>query len=700
MTSVASTSSERARSPQNATRWMQLTLVEDDPKDFDAALWRQVFIDSQSNATCLSAGGYIAYYPSDIEFHHVSKWIGDTDPFGELVTIARELDMHIIARIDPHAIHADAAAAHPEWVQVLEDGTPREHWAYPGVFVTCALNTYNFEFMTKVVREIGERYDIDAIFANRWAGHQTCYCEACRTGFRAATGHDIPGTGSGADVWAAWREWRRITLTRLVRVWDQALKEVRPHSAFIPNIGANSFLDFDPQEVAQFLPFLFVDHQGRTGIEAHWSAGRNGKRMRGIVPDKPIGLIASVGPEERHRWKDAVTNPPEIKAWLADGIAHGQMPWCTKFGGRIPDRRWLAPINEAFDIFVRLEDAYAGTRPTAEIAVLDPSSALRALDPNDRPAQETHGLGIYHALVEARLPFELLSDLRLDAESLKPFKVLVIPSGPRLSRAQIDDLRAFVAGGGSVIAAYDTGLYDETGTLHGAGSSFDALFGMARGDAPTGFLKNTYLALQPEDEGLSAGIEETDRIIGGTRNMAFALTDPTAVVPFRFFPAVPDLPMEEVFARGESVEPAAVFRHHPGGGRTGYFGFDLGAVFWDVLQPDHQRLIENAVRWALGAPACVAIEGDGLIDVAMRRSADTVIVTVVNLTNEMALKGPVRANRPIGPVTVRLRGETAAADTAALLVGGGTAAVTTEDGALAVTLDRLELIETIVFRVR
>ena len=108
------------RSPEwykTATRWTQLTLAEDDPVKFDPAFWIDVFKRTQSNATCISAGGYIAYYPSQVKLHYVSKFIGDKDPFGALVEGARKLNMHVMARVDPHAIHDDAADAHPEWVR-------------------------------------------------------------------------------------------------------------------------------------------------------------------------------------------------------------------------------------------------------------------------------------------------------------------------------------------------------------------------------------------------------------------------------------------------------------------------------------------------------------------------------------------------------------------------------------------------------
>ena len=142
-------------------RWAQLTLVEDDPGQFDLPFWLDYFRRTHSDAACLSAGGCVAYYPTEVPLHHRSRFLGDRDPFGELVKGCRELGMVVLARTDPHATYDDVREAHPDWIAVDADGQPRRHWASPEMWVTCALGPYNFEFMTAVHREIMARYKVD-----------------------------------------------------------------------------------------------------------------------------------------------------------------------------------------------------------------------------------------------------------------------------------------------------------------------------------------------------------------------------------------------------------------------------------------------------------------------------------------------------------------------------------------------------------
>ncbi len=157
--------------PLHANRWVQLTLAEDDPAHFDLDFWTGLMSDTKANAICMSAGGYIAYYPTSIPFHYRSRFLGDTDPFGAIVDSARALDMHVMARVDPHAVHADAAEAHPEWLARDHDGNPLEHWAFPGIWLTCLFSPCHREFITDIARELVRDDDIDTIFANRWEGH-------------------------------------------------------------------------------------------------------------------------------------------------------------------------------------------------------------------------------------------------------------------------------------------------------------------------------------------------------------------------------------------------------------------------------------------------------------------------------------------------------------------------------------------------
>src|SRR5947209_1181282 len=222
-------------------RWSQLTLVEDDPVKLDIGFWLDYFRRIKSDAVCLSGGGCVAYYPTQIPFHHRSRWLGERDVLGELIAGCRKQGMVVIVRTDPHATWDDAQEAHPDWIAVEANGAPRRHWASPDMWVTCGLGPYNFEFMTEVKKELMASYRVDGIFINRWDGSGMCYCEHCRKNFKAAKGCELPRTTDPQDpARRAYVLWRQQRLFDLWRLWDTEDRKINPNSCVIPNTGGGA----------------------------------------------------------------------------------------------------------------------------------------------------------------------------------------------------------------------------------------------------------------------------------------------------------------------------------------------------------------------------------------------------------------------------------------------------------------------------
>jgi hypothetical protein len=99
-----------------------------------------------------------------------------------------------------------------------------------------------------------------------------------------------------------------------------------------------------------------------------------------------------------------------------------------------------------------------------------------------------------------------------------------------------------------------------------------------------------------------------------------------------------------------------VYIREAGKGRVVYFPWDIDRTFWEVLSVDHLKLLRNAVDWAANEPRPVVVTGVGTLDVTVWRQKDSMTVHLVNLTNPMMMKGPVREFIPTPPqqVTVRL----------------------------------------------
>jgi hypothetical protein len=650
-------------------RWAQLTLVENDPGRFDPQFWLDYFKRTHSDAACLSAGGCVAYYPTKIPFHHRSAWMGGSDPFGELLAGCRNLNMIVIARTDPHSALQDVYDAHPDWIAVDAEGRKRRHWATPGRWVTCALGPYNFEFMTEVHREIMSLYKVDGIFSNRWSGSGMCYCEHCQDNFKAASGMELPRTNNSQDPRRRnYILWQQRRLFELWQLWDSEIRKINPHARFIPNTGGGSLSGLDMKTIGEMSDILFADRQARRGLAAPWSSGKNGKEFRATLGRRPVGGIFSVGVEEPYRWKDSVQSDAEIRIWVADGVANGMRPWFTKFSGTLRDRRWLKVVEDIYKWHSRSERYLRNEAPLARVAMVY-SQQTAAFYGGERAQQKVEDpiLGMYHALIEARIPFEMVHDRLLDPGHIDQFKLLILPNVAALSDRQCEQLRQFVRRGGGIFATYETSLYDEWG-IRRLDFGLSDLFGVSFAGRLEGPMQNSYLRVEKDPlsakhHPILAGLEQAERIINGVwrveviSSAKLQQSEDAAAVhpPLTLVPSYPDLPMEEVYPRIEKTDIPAVFLREIGKSRIVYFPWDIDRTFWEVMSMDHGKLLGNAVEWAANEDRPVTVTGPGVLDVTIWRQKDSMTVHLVNLTNPMMMKGPFRELIPVGAQQVRVR---------------------------------------------
>ena len=638
-------------------RWAQLAFVENDPGHYDPDFWLDYFKRIHADGALLSAGGVVAFYPTEIRLHHRSAWLGNADPLGYLVNGCRKMNMSIILRTDPHAARQDVYEAHRDWIAVDVEGKQRHHWANKDLWVTCALGPYNFEFMTSVNKEIMDRYQPEAIFSNRWSGHGICYCEHCVKNFKTFSGFDLPKTNhSGLSTAMApgdkndpayrqYRVWRTNRLKELWFLWDGEIRKQKPTSRYIPNGFPDKLI------TGKHSDFFFADQQARSGMIPPWTNGKHAKELRATMGMKPQVGIFSVGLEEPYRWKDSVQSNSEIRIWVAEGVANGLRPCFVKFGGNIFDKRWMETVQNMYRKYFQNEKYLRNTAPLARIGVV--YSEQTDQNYGSKPWQKNyhdHAYGIYHSLIEDHLPFEMVNDRLMDADHLKPFKLLILPNVAALSDQQCSQLRKFVENGGSLMATYETSLYNEEGKSR-TDFGLSDLFGVSYSQSVEGPLQNSYLRLKADNSNskfhpVLKGLEDAYRIINGTHqvNVTAKGNFPS---PVTLVPSYPDLPMEDVYPRTGDTGIRELYLRELGAGRVAYFPGDIDRAFWQIMSPDHGKLLRNTIRWALNEEPMVSVTSPGVMDVTTWQQEKSMTVHLVNLTNPMMMKGPFRELIPV-----------------------------------------------------
>lgn len=639
----------------NAMRWAQLAFVEKDPATYDPAFWLDYFRKIHAQGALLSAGGIVAFYPTAIPLHHRSDWLGDRDVLGELVSGCRKMNMSVILRTDPHAARKEMVDAHPDYIHVTAQGEKRKHWANPDLWVTCALGPYNFEFMTEVIREITSRYRPDGIFSNRWSGHGICYCQHCVSNFKKYSGLELPQTSERLDpVYQKWNEWRTGRLKELWFLWDAAIRKIDAGSRFIPNGFPDRLL------TGQHADFFFADQQARRGVIPPWSNAKGAKKLRATMGMKPLVGIFSVGVEEEFRWKDSVQSEAETRIWVAEGTAAGMKPCFVKFSATLYDKRWLDTIEKIYQVHYRAEKYLRNISPMARIGLVYSESTERNY--GGKPWQKNigdHENGMYHVLVENSMPFEMVNDRLLDEEHLREYKLLILPNVAAMSDQQCAQIRRFVDRGGSIIATFETSLYNEQGKQRPDFGLRD-LFGVSYAGNVRGPMQNSYLRLKADASTgrfhpVLDGLENAFRIINSIHEVDIK-TNGDFPSPVTVIPTYPDLPMEDVYPRVADSTDRGVVLREVASSRIAYIPGDMDRAYWQVMNPDHGQLLRNIIRWALNEAPMAEVRSPGsVIDVALWRQERSMTAHLVNLTNPMMMKGPFRALIPVrAEVSIRV----------------------------------------------
>jgi hypothetical protein len=324
--------------------------------------------------------------------------------------------------------------------------------------------------------------------------------------------------------------------------------------------------------------------------------------------------------------------------------------WFTKFSGVLYDKRWLDTIDKIYQVHYRNERYLRNIKPLARVGMVFTEQNLNYGSEPWQQKSGDHALGMYHALIEDRMPFEMVNDRLLGPEHLKPFKLLILPNIATLSTKQCDQLRNFAAEGGSILATFETSLYDELGKQRSDFGLAD-LFGVSFDQKVEGPMQNSYLRLK-KDPGTNQfhpvlkDLEDAYRIINTIHrvkvNPRTSFPDPVTLIP-----TYPDLPMEDVYPRVPETDIRELYLKETGKGRIAYFPGDIDRTFWQIMSGDHGQLLRNTIRWALNEAPIVEVKGPGVIDVTVWRQANSMTIHLVNLTNPMMMKGPFREFIPV-----------------------------------------------------
>lgn len=628
---------------QRIRRAGQVNSTEHDPAVLNVEEWADYWASLKTDVVMVSVTGILAFYPSKVPFHKQGQYLNGRDFTGELVTAAKKRNIRAIARFSPDLNWGDALEAHPEWFKRDRQGNPIAHTEDARLFQTCMFTTYMTEHMTAIMREVNDRYDIDGLFTNAWpplGRMPECYCEACK---------NLPHF----DTPAYWDKFTERVLY-LWKMWDGIAKEKRPENLFFANMGGAIESGPNMKALENVAYWYNCDNQGRGGDDTPiWGCTLQGRVCNAIMNGRTATNVTASYATGEPRWRNLHKSTEEAQMWMNETVASGMVPWYHFIGGEEglgADRRWQQPGREYFNWLAK-HDAHLTNRASiADIALVMGQRTQRFYrDPElGDPMFNIHG--IYYALLEGRFLFDFLHEQDLVTDKLKKYKTVILPNIALLSDDECAALKNFAANGGSIMASFQTSLYNERNERRKDFGLADLLGIHANGERRTR-VGNGYMGRIEKKHPILDGFSGTDWLPGAKWLQPIApVDDPvmTVIPPFVNYP--PELAYPPV----QKTDIPDLVARETGGSRLVYFAGDIDRTMWRSGNTDLSRLLQNAVRWVSKGSSPVNIEGKGLVEAFAWETQAGYAIHVLNYTNPNAFKGWIREYYPIGEQRVTM----------------------------------------------
>lgn len=645
---------------QRPNRVLLINLREGDEPRIDPDKLIAEVKEFSATAFCINGGGIVAFYQTKLKDHPKSAGLKGRDLLAELVPRAHREGIHVLARIDPSCAPRALADEHPEWFARDRNG---EFYPVNEFYVTCPNAGYYHGRMADVVREMLTSYDADGIWNNqgKFAAWDTdgCFCDTCKTMFKADSGFELPLEENWNDpAWRAFNEWRYRRIAAWVEHIDRTIKAAKPGAIFIAAVQLMESLetirpggwDIDYWLEHQDVPTFECQRRNT----APWWPGIQSKYLSTIAPDKQRWMTASYF---YPWWRLYATPEAENRAWIAQQFANGVNTWLHINGGysELFDRRSLAPMRDVLARLKRWEPYFDGSRSAAQVALV-----------YSRYTQDNYGgektasryldavRGFYCALLEAHVPFDVVSDKFLTDEALARYRVLVLPNLACIDDQDAATIERFVNAGGSIVATFDSGQRTRDGAARKTGA-FAEMFGVDVIGRRTD-LKSSYARIEDAKDPLLAGIGDTD-LIPNEGALVEVKARAGRSVPLTLIPPViahsgATISIPEYSAiRATTDVPVAVHGTH-GKGRTVYFANAMDALFYRYGFPDLGRVLANSVRHALADAHDLELDAPEFVDVSLRVQAKRRLVHLINFPVGKHLNtGWRHAGRTLMPLT-------------------------------------------------
>jgi len=362
-----------------------------------------------------------------------------------------------------------------DWIQCDAFGQPvMLEYGYQQSFryLPCFSNQEFIDYLKKVVRFAVTEAKTDFIHFDNFtlsAEPNSCHCGACKTGFRKRlrtkysaderknrfgfenVDYVNPPRWNGTNrpekmkvitdpVFQEWIDYRCQTMADAIRQMAELIRSLNPEVVIEINyggiVGYNSPW-IRGTDLARLLPYTQV-FWDESDSKPEFTA--DGRLLSAIRTYKMARTYRNI----------VLTYISVSETAIAECLAFNQT---IGFAGVSP---LPADVVKYIGFYRKQRDLYVGAEDIAPVAVLRSYASITY----SNASAGLSAILVEQALIQAKIPFRLITDEHLAGLSTATCKVLILPNVECLSDEQLQTIKRYVAAGGGLIATEQTGLYD------------------------------------------------------------------------------------------------------------------------------------------------------------------------------------------------------------------------------------------------
>jgi len=647
---------------QQPLRILQTVLRQPDAANYNVDSVVQYMREVHANVLVINGGGVVDYFQNTLPLSNVNPYIGERDLLADIVSGCHQSGIKVIARVDFRGVDIARYDLHPDWFARNEQNEPIIlDYTTPGLYAPCYNGYYRNEHAVAFISQLFEKYNIDGIWHNAVNFHNVCYCDRCQELYSEVYHRKIPGKTASKGEWEIYYQWNEII----------ASKQLAKMRATVKKYGD------DKSYSAEVFDMYRVEQQKHTGISLYSAAkyfdflvtvsfiANNSfpidykdiyypsaiiRFLKSLNPDKPpVILFGGNGTEHRY-----IYDPPlESRLWLWETAGTGGGFWNCYFNGSFPaktlDRRNAYLASDAYKYILDNQALIQNLQPVTDIAIFYSKASGQTLGDDDFSLPLK---GVFRLLEEGHYQYGFVSDNQLNAAKLNQFKVLIMPNVTALSDEHVGIIREWVAGGGKLIATFQTSLFDESGMQRKDFGLAD-VFGVNYDGTIISTGIDCYQKILTRNPILK-GFEKTELLHNSGKTL-MVNTGPEATEITGYLPKINNQPPENAFPESwDSPNPIMVLNTY-GKGQVVYFANEAARLNYTIGHPDYRYLLENSIDILLGNHVVLKTNAPASVHVYLNQSDEDPMVYQLSLVNtSSSTQRPLRDLVPVSGIEVLL----------------------------------------------